>query len=87
MPEICRFFGIVIAMYFNDHNPPHFHAAYGAHEATITIKDSALLTGYLPPRAMGLVVEWSLEHKKELMENWELARKQTKSLRKIKPLQ
>jgi len=73
-------------MYFNDHNPPHFHAAYGEYEATITIKDTAVLTGILPPRAMGLVVEWAVEHRRGLMQNWELARSETKSLRKLKPL-
>ena len=58
MPEICRFYGIVIKMYFADHAPPHFHAEYAEHEARIAINNLGVLSGDLPPRAMGLVVEW-----------------------------
>lgn len=57
MPEISRFYGIIIRMYFNDHNPPHFHAAYSGSEAVIDINTLAVIAGRLPPRAMGLVVE------------------------------
>jgi len=59
MPEISRFYGIVIKMYFDDHNPPHFHAEYGEHEALIEINTLALIAGNLPARAMGLVTEWA----------------------------
>ena len=59
MPEISRFFGIVILMFYNDHSPPHFHARYGEHRATIAIEPLAVLTGLLPPRALGLVMEWA----------------------------
>jgi len=55
MPEICRFYGIVIKMYFADHAPPHFHAEYAEHEARIAIDSLAVISGKLPPRAMGLV--------------------------------
>jgi hypothetical protein len=55
MPEICHFYGIVIKMYFADHAPPHFHAEYSEHEARIAINSLAVLSGKLPPRAMGLV--------------------------------
>ena len=54
MPEICRFYGIVIKMYFADHAPPHFHAEYAEYEARIAIDNSAVISGKLPPRAMGL---------------------------------
>jgi len=53
MPEICRFYGIVIKLYFADHEPPHFHAEYAEHEARIAIQSLAVLSGALPPRAMG----------------------------------
>ena len=70
MPEISRFFGIVIRMYFNDHGPPHFHAAYGQAEATIRIDPVSRLAGRLPPRVLALVVEWATLHERELLENW-----------------
>jgi hypothetical protein len=57
MPEISRFYGIVIKMYFADHAPPHFHAAYAEHEARIAIDGLALLSGQLPSRAVALVAE------------------------------
>ncbi len=86
MPEISRFFGIVIAMYYDDHNPPHFHARYGEHKVSVTIKDSMVLDGSLPPRVMGLVVEWSSLHRGELMADWERA-KDNQPLAEIKPLE
>ncbi|MGI9211536.1 MAG: DUF4160 domain-containing protein [Methylococcaceae bacterium] len=86
MPEISRFFGIVIAMYFNEHNPPHFHARYGNDKAEIDIQTLSVLAGRLPPRAMGLVIEWASRHQAELMDDWFLARDQAE-LRKIEPLE
>lgn len=74
MPEICRFYGILIKMFFADHNPPHFHAEYGEYKATIKIKDFTLTKGYLPPRALGLVIEWAALHQDELLNDWELAK-------------
>lgn len=85
MPEISRFFGIVIAMYYSDHAPPHFHARYGGHEVTVRVRDG-LVTGQFPPRPLGLVLEWYIRHREELAENWELAR-QRKPLRRIDPLE
>lgn len=73
MPEVSRFFGIVIAIFYNDHNPPHFHARYGEHKAAIDIRRMQVLEGYLPPRALGLVVEWAAQHQEELLQDWELA--------------
>jgi len=74
MPELCRFFGIIIAMFYDDHNPPHFHARYGEYKVAVRIEDFAVLDGYLPPRALGLVMEWADMHKDELMADWRLAR-------------
>ena len=66
MPEISRFFGIVIRMFFDDHNPPHFHADYGGDEALIDIRNLSVFAGRLPPRVMGLVIEWATLHREEL---------------------
>ena len=70
MPEVSRFFGIVIRMYFDDHNPPHFHAIYAGNEAQVGIESIILLEGNLPNRAASLVVEWAALHQRELMQNW-----------------
>ena len=86
MPEISRFLGIIIAMFYNDHNPPHFHAKYGDFEAAIAIDTGEVIEGHLPPRVLGLVQEWRERHKSELRENWDLARKR-KALKKIEPLE
>ena len=86
MPEISRFFGIVIAMYYDDHNPPHFHARYGEHKVSVRIKDFVVLEGSLPPRVMGLVIEWTSLHHEELIADWERA-KANQPLAEIKPLE
>jgi len=70
MPEISRFYGIVIAMFFSEHNPPHFHARYGMKKAAIRISDLSVSEGLLPPRVLGLVIEWAAKHRSELLENW-----------------
>ena len=85
MPEISRFLGIVIAMYYNDHSPPHFHAKYGNFEVTIRIEDGAV-EGSFPRRALSLVIEWYNRHRAELLEDWHLARDR-KALRTIEPLE
>ncbi|MBI5876449.1 MAG: DUF4160 domain-containing protein [Chloroflexi bacterium] len=74
MPEISRFFGIVIRMYYDDHDPPHFHAIYGGEEAQIGIEPIALLHGNLPGRALSMVFEWAAIHQQELLGNWQLLR-------------
>ena len=71
MPILSRFYGILVKMYFNDHLPPHFHAEYGEYEAQIRIADLEIWEGYLPPKALSLVVEWANIHKNELMKNWD----------------
>lgn len=86
MPEISRFLGIIIAMYYNDHPPPHFHAKYGEHEAIVAINTGEIIEGHLPPRVIGLVEEWREYHKAELIEDWSLARER-KALKKIEPLE
>lgn len=73
MPEISRFFGIVIQMHYDDHAPPHFHARYGRGHAVIGVPGLAVLKGGLPPRALGLVMEWAALHRGELLEDWALA--------------
>ena len=85
MPEISRFLGIVIAMYYRDHAPPHFHALYGEHEVTIDIA-TGLVNGDFPRRALAHVQEWRTLHKEELAETWTLARA-SKPLPKIDPLE
>ena len=85
MPEISRFYGIIIAMFFEDHNPPHFHARYAGDKVAIEIESLRVLEGQLPPRALGLVIEWASQHKAELLRNWELA-KNYQAPNKIKPL-
>ena len=85
MPEISRFYGIIIAMFWDDHNPPHFHARYGKHKAAIEIGTLRILDGHLPPRAHGLVVEWAAQHYDDLMRDWEAARN-NRPLEKIDPL-
>lgn len=59
MPEISRFLGIVIKMYFDDHNPPHFHVLYGECEAAFSVDTLEMIKGKLPPRVSGLVIEWA----------------------------
>lgn len=66
MPEISKFYGISIYIYYNDHNPPHFHAIYGEHEAIIEIENLSVLAGKLPAKALGLVIEWASIHQDEL---------------------
>ncbi|HEY5573766.1 MAG TPA: DUF4160 domain-containing protein [Anaerolineales bacterium] len=86
MPEISRFLGIIIAMFYNDHNPPHFHAKYGEFRAAIAIDSGEIIEGRLSPRVLGLVQEWREHHKNELNEDWKLARDR-KTLKRIEPLE
>jgi len=73
MPEVSRFYGIVIKIYFGDHVPPHFHAEYAEFEARIAIDSLAVISGDLPARAMGLVIEWATLHKADLQFQWQRA--------------
>lgn len=85
MPEISRFLGIVIYIYYNDHNPPHFHAEYGKYSAIFSIEDLQLIDGKLPVRVISLVLEWAFIHREELLVDWNLAKKKA-PLNKIKGL-
>ncbi len=73
MPVISQFFGIYIRMYFDDHNPPHFHAEYQGHVALVAIENGDIIKGKLPKKAARLIQEWCLEHQEELMTNWQKA--------------
>lgn len=73
MPVISRFYGILIVMYFNDHNPPHFHAKYSGYEAIFGF-DGQIIEGEIPKRAVKFVQEWITYHHTELEQNWEKAR-------------
>ena len=72
-------------MFFDDHNPPHFHARYGGDKVAIGIESLRILDGQLPARALGLVIEWASEHQSELLKNWDLA-KNNMAPNKISPL-
>jgi hypothetical protein len=67
MPEISRFFGILIRMYFDDHNPRHFHAIYAGNEAEIAIEPIEVVEVKLPARAASMVFEWAALHQRELL--------------------
>jgi len=74
LPEICRFYGIVIKMFWDDHEPPHFHAEYGEHVAIVEIQSLAVIDGWLPSRALGLTVEWASARRDQLLALWTRAR-------------
>lgn len=85
MPVISRFFGVVIAMYWRDHSPPHFHAKYGDDEVIVDIQTGAV-TGTLSKRALAMVEEWRVRHIDELLEDWQLAVNR-QELKRIEPLE
>lgn len=86
MPTISEFFGILIRMYYDDHNPPHFHAIYGSFEAIIAIHTLEIIDGKLPRRARAMVFEWAAENRQALLEDWYLAQ-QHRPLNRIEPLE
>ena len=86
MPEVSRFYGIVIRMFFREHGPPHFHADYGGQQTVVRIEDLAVLRGRLPPRELGIVREWASLHQAELQDAWERARR-LEAPGKIAPLE
>lgn len=85
MPEISLFYGIRVTMYYDDHNPPHFHAEYNGEKALVDIIKGKVIKGGLPPRQLKLILAWGVIHQDELMQNWELA-KDDKPLNRINPL-
>ncbi|QOR73578.1 DUF4160 domain-containing protein [Cruoricaptor ignavus] len=87
MPEISRFYGIVIYMYLQDHNPPHFHARYEEYEIMIAIENFAVIKGKFPPKALSMVMEWAAIHREDLLKNWNnLNENNPASFEKIEPL-
>ena len=85
MPEISRFLGIVIGIFYSEHGVARFHAVYGEHELSVEI-ESGKIHGEFPARALRLVLEWANLHRQELIENWQLA-KQGQPLKRIAPLE
>lgn len=86
MPTISIFYGIIIQMFWGDHQPPHFHAVYAEHEILIDIRTLEILQGSMPKRALVLILEWALDHRAELLEDWLLCEKKM-PLKKILPLE
>ena len=83
MPEITRFYGIIIKIFLTrEHNPPHFHAVYGEYNGTFEIKTLKMIEGDLPPKAQSLVREWAEQYIPDIMKMWE-----TKILKKLPPLE
>ncbi len=88
MPEISRFYGIIVAMFFNEQHHggrPHFHATYGGEDVSIEIETLGVLAGSFPEQGLRLLREWANLHRIELLENWERARRGER-LTRIKPL-
>ena len=85
MPELARFLGIVIGMFYREHGVPHIYALYGEHEIAVEV-DTGRIHGQFSPRALKLGLEWMNLHTAELRENWQLA-KQGQPLKRIAPLE
>ena len=85
MPEISRFLGIVIAMFYREHGVPHFHASYAGHDISVEV-ETGMVHGDFPPRALALVLEWNSLHRVELLEDWARARA-SQPLQRIEPLE
>ncbi|MEC4895144.1 MAG: DUF4160 domain-containing protein [Oscillatoria sp. PMC 1051.18] len=86
MPEISRFYGAIITMYYNDHPPPHFHVRYNQQKALVSIETLEIIEGKVSSRLLKMVQEWAELHQDELKENWELARN-NQPLIKVEPLE
>ncbi len=82
MPEIVRFYGIIIKLFFSDHPPPHFHVIYGEYNALFDMNTLEMIEGDLPSRARKLVIEWGTRYQAELLEMWT-----TQQFRKLPPLE
>ena len=85
MPEISLFYGIRVTMYYEDHNPPHFHAEYNGNKAIVDINAARVIKGALPSKQLKLILAWCVIHQDELMQNWELS-KDGLPLNRINPL-
>ncbi|NCO56356.1 MAG: hypothetical protein COS14_08915 [Bacteroidetes bacterium CG02_land_8_20_14_3_00_31_25] len=87
MAEICRFFGIIIQMYGNDHIPAHIHVTFNKYKAIIEIETGEILQGSLPSKQLKYVQVWTDIHKEELLENFNNLRAEIQTFKKLKPLQ
>lgn len=85
MPEISLFYGIRVMMYYDDYNPPHFHAEYNGNKAIVEIDGIRVIKGALPSKQLKLILAWCVLHQDELMQNWELS-KDGKLMNRINPL-
>jgi hypothetical protein len=74
VPTIAYFLGIAVRMFFNDHDPPHFHVRYQQFRARVRVEDGAIIDGRLPPTVTRLVKEWTQLRRDALMRNWMAAR-------------
>lgn len=83
MPEICRFYGIVIKMFFKpkEHEPSHIHALYGEHVGVFDLRTTTMTEGDLPGKAQDMVKEWMTQNQGRLQEMWD-----TQKLEKLPPL-
>ena len=86
MPIVSAFYGMIIRIYYSDHNPPHFHVSYGDKEMVVGIRTGRILKGGFPKRLKNAIEEWRLLHKDELLAAWNDAQ-QLRAIRKIKPLE
>ena len=86
MPTISSFYGIMIQMFWGDHAPPHFNALYGEYEVIVNIRTLEIIKGFMPRRALALVLEWASLHREELMEDWKLCELKQMPV-KIEPLE
>lgn len=86
MPEVSRFLGIIVSLNYREHPPPHFHVRYNEQRALVSIETLGIIEGYLSPCVRGIIVEWASLHQRELMENWNRARR-FDSLQPIEPLE
>lgn len=83
MPPISIFFGIMIKMFFDDHEPSHFHAEYGDFELVVGIVPIKLMRGRAPQRMQSMVLEWAALHQEELLANW----RRCQAMRAPKPIE
>jgi hypothetical protein len=86
MPELCRFYGIIVRMFYGDHPPPHFHAIYQAERISVNINTLEVIEGNMSRRAQSLVLEWAQLHRAELRQAWDLASRNLEPS-KIRPLE
>ncbi len=85
MPIVSEFFGIKIYMYWDEHNPPHFHAEYGEFKAIVSIRESVVIKGFFPARQLKMILAWSEIHSEELLKNWSSAQNNGE-ISKVEPL-